>query len=152
MDEVIYKEQIENLSDYQRVASDILQSAGDTKVFVLQGDLGAGKTTLVKSLCLLLGVSESVSSPSFSLVNEYKSTDPLLHPPNLSIYHLDLYRLASEQEALNIGIEEILQSGNFCFVEWPEIIEQIIPLPIVVIQLRHLGANSRSIQWKKVVQ
>ena len=84
-------------------------------IFLLKGDLGAGKTTLVQSMCAFLGVEEPVTSPTFSLVNEYESS------AYGTIYHMDLYRLEKEEDLVQIGLEEYLDSGNLCFIEWPDI-------------------------------
>src|SRR5690606_9036825 len=85
------------------------------KIVVFEGDLGAGKTTFIKSLVKELGSKDEVSSPTFSIVNEYSI-------PNVKVFHFDLYRVKSEDEALDFGVEEYLDSGSFCFIEWPEII------------------------------
>ena len=107
-----------NIDDLPQLAFEILKDCDDSKIFVFYGNLGAGKTTLIKTLCHQLGYTEEVTSPTFSLVNHYKTeiTD---------IYHMDLYRLKDEEEALEIGIEEYLYSGAYCFIEWPQV---IIPL------------------------
>lgn len=90
------------------------------KIFLLEGEMGVGKTTLTKAIAKQLGVKEVTSSPTFSLVNEYQSDDGLL-------YHFDLFRLEDLSEAYDIGIEEYLDSDNFCFIEWPEKIMSILP-------------------------
>jgi tRNA threonylcarbamoyladenosine biosynthesis protein TsaE len=90
------------------------------KVILFDGPMGAGKTTLIKALCAEMGVQGPTSSPTFALVNEY-------HGANGKIYHFDLHRLKTEEEALDFGIEEYFYSGNFCFVEWPEKIPSLIP-------------------------
>lgn len=91
------------------------------RVFLLFGEMGAGKTTLIKSLCLALGVSDTVNSPTFTLVNEY------LDGHGDSVYHFDLYRLEKESEALDFGIEDYLCSGQYCFIEWPEKASRLMP-------------------------
>ena len=94
------------------------------EVITFEGDLGAGKTTLVKALCKALGVNEMVSSPTFALVNEYEATNL---GPRTRVYHIDLYRLDSEEEAIRAGIEDHLYSGDLCLVEWPQKALGIIP-------------------------
>lgn len=90
------------------------------KIILFEGDLGAGKTTFIKSLIKELGSKDEVSSPTFSIVNEYSI------PPDGIVYHFDLYRVESEDEALDFGVEEYLDSGNFCFIEWPEVIINLL--------------------------
>lgn len=103
------------------VAEKIIELAGNKKIISLYGEMGAGKTTLVKVLCKQLGVKENVSSPTFSLVNEYHSD---IHSV---IYHFDFYRIDSPSELLDIGIEEYFSSGSFCIIEWPEKALTLIP-------------------------
>lgn len=111
---------IPNLQALPSTAQTIINQLGDKRVITLTGNLGAGKTTLVKALAQHLGTTETVSSPTYSLVNEY-------HYGNKIIYHLDLYRLETLDEALAIGIEDYLYSGNYCFVEWANIIAPLLP-------------------------
>ncbi|NRB63723.1 MAG: tRNA (adenosine(37)-N6)-threonylcarbamoyltransferase complex ATPase subunit type 1 TsaE [Saprospiraceae bacterium] len=114
--------------DLPQVARTLLERAGQSRVFTLSGDLGAGKTTLIRTVCSLLGVPASeINSPTYGLVNEYVG--------DTKIYHLDLYRLNRLEEALDIGIEDILYSGYFCFIEWPELIEPVLPDDTVTIKL-----------------
>jgi tRNA threonylcarbamoyladenosine biosynthesis protein TsaE len=91
------------------------------KVVLFYGEMGVGKTTLIKQLCKKLGVSEPTSSPTFSIVNEYKTDD------NKTIYHFDFYRIKDESEVLDFGYEEYLYSNNYCFIEWPEKIPNMLP-------------------------
>lgn len=103
------------------VASEIIRMNGDARIFTLTGQLGAGKTALVKSFCRMLGVNEDVTSPTFSILNEYAAGngDP--------VYHFDLYRLKSTTELFDFGYEVYFYSGNYCFIEWPEIAGDLIP-------------------------
>ncbi len=103
------------------------------------GDLGAGKTTLIKALCRTLGVEEHVTSPTFSLVQEYRTSE------NRAVYHLDLYRIESSDELLQIGIEEIFDSGCWTFVEWPEIAAGILPAHHFTISMRVESEHLRKI-------
>jgi tRNA threonylcarbamoyladenosine biosynthesis protein TsaE len=102
--------------------------------------MGVGKTTLIKQLCKTLGVTGATSSPTFSLVNEYEATD------NQLIYHFDFYRLNDEVEALDMGIDDYLYSGNWCFIEWAEKIPNLIPETHSVITMELLADGKRSLQ------
>lgn len=112
--------EVKNLDDLEIVASKLLPKFKH-KIVLFEGDLGAGKTTFIKALLRELGSLEQVSSPTFSLVNEYSI-------PNGKVYHFDLYRIQSEEEALDFGIEEYLESGCYCFIEWPDKILELLPL------------------------
>jgi tRNA threonylcarbamoyladenosine biosynthesis protein TsaE len=131
------------LSSMPEAAQTILQQFDNVRIFVLSGNLGAGKTTLIKELCQQAGYSGNVSSPTFSIINEY-GTD------KKTIYHMDLYRLEDIDEALEIGIEEYLYSGSYCFIEWAEVIIPILPLPFVVIEINTVSELSRNIYVKKI--
>lgn len=109
-----------SIEEIQQVARKII-SENPNKVILFYGNMGAGKTTLIKALCKELGINETISSPTFSLVNEYKTND------NQTVYHFDMYRLKNETEALDFGIEDYLYSRNWCFIEWPEKIPSLLP-------------------------
>jgi tRNA threonylcarbamoyladenosine biosynthesis protein TsaE len=115
---------VNSLTDLDQVARQILDFAGAKRCFLLYGEIGAGKTTLVNKICRLLGAKEAANSPTFSLVNEYTY---VADGRRQLIYHIDLYRLDSLAEAMDIGIEDYLYSGAYCFVEWPELIEELVP-------------------------
>lgn len=108
-----------NLQQLPEIATGLLEFAGNKRIFLIEAEMGAGKTTLIKELCTTLGSKSHYSSPSFSIVNEYASKADTL-------YHFDLYRLNSEEELLNIGIEEYLDSGCYCFFEWPKLVETLV--------------------------
>ncbi|MFA9189425.1 tRNA (adenosine(37)-N6)-threonylcarbamoyltransferase complex ATPase subunit type 1 TsaE [Flavobacterium magnesitis] len=109
-----------SLNEIDNVAELIIASRPN-KVMLFNGEMGAGKTTFIKQLCKTLGVTEATSSPTFSLVNEYETTD------NQIVYHFDFYRLKNEVEALDMGVDDYLYSGNWCFIEWAENIASLIP-------------------------
>ena len=109
------------LNEIKDVAAKFIASANDRTVIALHGDMGAGKTTFVHAVCEALGVSDNISSPTFSIINQYKTSQ------QKTIYHIDLYRLADEAEAIAAGVEDCLYSGNICFVEWPERAPGIFP-------------------------
>ena len=113
-----------------------------TKVVRIDGPMGAGKTTLISSICKSLGVEEPISSPTFSLVNTYKSRDGI-------IYHFDFYRIQNAHEALDIGLEEYLESGNICFMEWAEKISSHLPLEYDHYILNIVDEKYRKIESKK---
>ena len=110
------------------------------KVILFHGEMGAGKTTFIKALCHTLGVHNATASPTFSLVNEYLSDS------GETLYHFDVYRLKQETEALDMGIEEYLYSGNYCFIEWAEKIPNLIPEKHSVITLTTLPDGNRKLQ------
>lgn len=130
-------EQLVKLNDLSQTANALLHSANGRKKMVFVGEIGAGKTTLIQQICQQLGVEEAVTSPTFSLINEYLTVD------GKRIYHLDLYRLKSEAEALDIGIEDYLYSDDYCFIEWPEIIENQLPEDVVRIKLSVIDDSTR---------
>ncbi len=121
----------------------LLTFAGDRKKFFLIGDLGAGKTTFTKAICEKFKVKEMVSSPTYSLINEYAYLDK--SGAEKLINHIDLYRLKDIDEAINIGIEDYLYNEDYCFIEWPEIIKPIAPEDVITIQFELLSDSSRKI-------
>jgi tRNA threonylcarbamoyladenosine biosynthesis protein TsaE len=125
-----------SIQEIQEVAQKVL-SVLPTKVIVFKGSMGVGKTTLIKALSKQLGVNTPTSSPTFSLVNEYKTESGAL------IYHFDLYRLKNETEAVDIGIEEYLYSGNWCFIEWAEKITELLPEKYSQINISIIEDNER---------
>ncbi|WP_229201257.1 tRNA (adenosine(37)-N6)-threonylcarbamoyltransferase complex ATPase subunit type 1 TsaE [Arcticibacterium luteifluviistationis] len=133
-----FLEQI-RLDDLPNVAQQIIEFADEVNVWLFEGNLGAGKTTLIKELCSQLGFKEAVQSPTFSIVNAY----PLDNGSDL--YHFDCYRLNNQEEAFDFGIEEYLYSGNKCLIEWPEIIADLLPVPHLLISLEIQEDQSRTI-------
>lgn len=134
--------QIEHLESLPQYSHELLETFPNTRVFAFTGEVGAGKTTFIQSLCKQLGVTSAVTSPTFALVNEYPYTDAASGLPQ-SVYHLDLYRLRSIEEALEIGVEDYLYSQKYCFVEWPELIEQLLPEDTVWIHFEILSDSQR---------
>ena len=130
-------------TNLSQVAEDILKYGGDTRIFLFYGEMGAGKTTLIKSMCAALGVSDAVSSPTFSIVNEYDSN-------NGPVYHFDFYRLKDQSEAMDMGYEEYFYSDNYCFIEWPEKIASLIPDSYTGIRIQVLDATSRHITVENI--
>lgn len=113
--------EITDISSLPQAAKRFIEILKPGGIYAFNGEMGAGKTTFISEVCSQLGVTDDVSSPTFSLVNEYETAD------GQTIYHFDCYRLESEQEAFDIGAEEYFDSGNICFIEWPEKIESILP-------------------------
>ena len=125
-----------SLAEIDTVAEKIL-AENPKKVLLFNGSMGVGKTTLIKSLAKKLGVLDATSSPTFSLVNEYQISK------NQYIYHFDVYRLKNEMEAMDMGIDEYLYSGNWCFIEWPENIPSLIPEEHSTITIELLADGKR---------
>lgn len=109
----------------------------DRRIFAFYGDLGSGKTTFIKAICNELNVIDIVSSPTFSLINEYRSKEGDI------IYHMDFYRINSVNEALVIGIEDYLTTENYCFIEWPEKVETLLPVDTTYIKITEDGEEGR---------
>lgn len=129
-----------SLADLPVVAKEMIESLqGAPRVWLFRGQMGAGKTTLSKELLLQLGVGQNVQSPTFSLVNEYQTITGEI------IYHFDLYRLKNIQEALAIGIEEYLDSGNYCLIEWPEQAEELWDFPHVNVEIEAINEVQRKL-------
>ena len=108
----------------------LIEAAAQEPVILFEGPMGAGKTTLIKEVCRQLGVKENVSSPTFSLVNEYEGADGKL------IYHFDFYRINTEREAVDIGALEYFDSGNVCLIEWPSLIPSLLPERYLLVTLQ----------------
>ena len=134
--------QLNSLDDLQQAAHQFIELIGSQKVFAFYGEMGAGKTTLIKEICTQLGVNENITSPTFALINEY------ITPQGDPIYHFDCYRLKNIQEAYDIGAEEYFYSGNLCFIEWPEKIDDLLPLNIVEVAIKVLADQKREITVK----
>lgn len=130
------------LSEIGDVASQVALFAGDQKIFLFHGDMGAGKTTFIKSLCSELGVTEPVTSPTFSIVNEYTGGSN-------KIFHFDFYRLKRQSEALDMGYEEYFYSGDYCFIEWPEKIPDLIPIHYLRVDIKVLPDQTRQLTAEK---
>jgi tRNA threonylcarbamoyladenosine biosynthesis protein TsaE len=130
---------VSDLSALPAAARTLLSAMKDQKVFLFHGEMGAGKTTFIKAICAELGVATAVSSPTFALVNEYE------YPGGL-IYHFDCYRLKKANEALDFGLEEYLDSGHYCFIEWPEKIAEFWPASYVDVYLSTLDEHLREIR------
>lgn len=140
----MFQTQITDISNLQEAARLLLNKFPDELVFAFYGSMGAGKTTFIKAICHELGSNDNVTSPSFALINEY-TTDK-----NLLIYHFDFYRIKKVDEAFDLGYEDYIYSGNYCFIEWPEMIEQLLPEGIVEVRISELENGARQVIAVKV--
>ena len=128
---------IEKLSELNQAAKLLIEKAGKDRVFAFYGRMGAGKTTFIKAICNQLGVADNTSSPSYSLVNEYRMKE------GSRIFHFDFYRIKSESEASDLGFEEYLDSGAWCFIEWPEKVISLLPADCRKVTIEELGTERR---------
>ena len=129
-------------------ATDILEKCGDRRVFAFNGNMGAGKTTFIKCLCEAMGTEDVVNSPTFAIVNVYEVED--LKGENgkvkTEVYHFDSYRIKDLREAMDMGTEEYLYSGNYCFIEWAEMIEPLLPDDLVTVEIEVLENGDRELR------
>ena len=130
---------IKSLDEISKAAQEFVAAMGDKKVFAFYGKMGAGKTTFIKAVCEELGVEDVINSPTFAIVNEY--VDGKGEP----IYHFDFYRIKKEQEVLDIGYEDYVYSGHVCFMEWPELIENLLPDDAVKVTIEEETDGSRKV-------
>ena len=134
---------INNLEEIRKAAKEVIQTMDDRTVYAFDGKMGAGKTTFIKALCEELGVTDVINSPTFAIINEYRSdtTGEL-------IYHFDFYRINKLSEAEDIGTEDYFYSGALCFIEWPEKIEELLPGDTVFVSIKENEDNSRTVSWE----
>jgi len=130
-----------SLDDLSTIATTIISSV-ENKTLLFYGQMGVGKTTLIKEICNQIGVLDPISSPTFSLVNEYQTSK------KKKVFHFDFYRIEAEEEAFDLGIEEYFDTGDWCLIEWPENIENLLPIGAVQIHLTILEDEQRNIQLK----
>ena len=129
---------VENLAGLPAIAGKIGKYAADCKIWLFSGEIGAGKTTLIQRICQQRGVTEKITSPTYSLINQYKSDQGI-------IYHLDLYRLNSMDEAIDIGIEDLLYGDALCLIEWPDLIVPLLPEEVLKIKIEIFEDSKRKI-------
>jgi len=138
-----YSIQIDNVEELPKAAKMLMESLGEKKLLAFHGQMGAGKTTFIKSICRIMGVTDIVNSPTFSIVNQYEADDGSL------IFHFDFYRLESAQEALDIGIFDYWDSGALCLMEWPGKVEKLLPEECVYLDIIEDEINGkRTISWE----
>ena len=140
----MFQTQLSDLSALQETARMLLNNFPNDRIFAFYGAMGAGKTTFIKAICQELGSNDYVTSPTFALINEYSTTEGSL------IYHFDFYRIKKLEEAFDLGYEDYIYSGNYCFIEWPEMIEQLLPEGIVEVRIKEGEKGVRLVEAQKV--
>ena len=140
----MFQTQISELSSIRENARFLLDQFPGERIFAFYGSMGAGKTTLIKAVCRELGSADYVTSPTFALINEYSTADGSV------IYHFDFYRIKKIEEAFDLGYEDYIYSGNYCFIEWPEMIESLLPEGIVAVRIQEGKKGVRLIEAQKV--
>jgi tRNA threonylcarbamoyladenosine biosynthesis protein TsaE len=128
------------LEEISRAAREIIDYAADIRVWLFEGEMGAGKTTLIKEICRMMKVEDHVSSPTYSLVNEYRTED------GKTVYHFDFYRIKHQNEALDIGADEYFYSGDLCMIEWPSMIPDLLPQEYLQIDINIDSTQTRKIK------
>lgn len=132
---------IQDLSQIRQAAREFISNMGNHTVFAFYGKMGAGKTTFIKAICEELGVEEVITSPTFAIVNEYEIPDD-----GASLYHFDFYRIKKLEEVYDMGYEDYFYSGSLCFIEWPELIEELLPDDAVSVTITENTDGSRTIK------
>ena len=140
----MYSQKIASIAELKDAAANLINHFPEQRVFAFYGKMGAGKTTFIQSICRHLGSDDNVTSPTFALINEYitKNMD--------SLFHFDFYRIEKLEEAYDMGYEDYIYSGNYCFIEWPEMIESLLPQNIVEVKIEVGDDNSRNISAKVI--
>ena len=133
--------EIKKQDNLREAARQFIEQMGDSHVFAFYGKMGAGKTTFIKAICEELGVEDVITSPTFAIINEYES-------PDTTIYHFDFYRIKKLEEVYDMGYEDYFYSGGLCFIEWPELIEELLPEDAVCIIIEEQPDGSRVVYTK----
>lgn len=136
----MFKAEVKSLSEINHIAARFIQAHPADRIFAFYGGMGAGKTTFIKALCEEMQVLDYVTSPSFSLINEYKTEN------SGAIFHFDFYRIKSLREVYDIGYEDYFYSSDYCFIEWPELIEPLLPSITVKVLIREIEDGRRIIE------
>ena len=131
---------INDLGNIREAARQFIDSIGDHSVFAFYGKMGAGKTTFIKAICEELGVEDVITSPTFAIVNEYTASDG-------PVYHFDFYRIKKLEEVYDMGFEDYFYSGALCFIEWPELIEEVLPEDAVKVTISENADGSRTVSF-----
>lgn len=137
--------EIPSLDKINQVAREFIRNMGDATVFAFYGNMGAGKTTFIKAICEELGISEGVNSPTFAIVNEYRSdtTGEL-------VYHFDFYRINKIEEVYDLGYEDYFYSGALCFLEWSEKVEELLPPETIMVTIKEVENSARMVECKPI--
>ena len=136
---------IQHIEEIRKAARQFIENIGSHRVFAFYGKMGAGKTTFIKAICEELGVEDVITSPTFAIVNEYTTHSSLLAPYS-SIYHFDFYRIKKLEEVYDMGFEDYFYSGSLCFIEWPELIEEVLPENAVKVFIEENADSTRSVK------
>jgi tRNA threonylcarbamoyladenosine biosynthesis protein TsaE len=136
---------INSLDSIREAARQFIDGIGQHRVFAFYGSMGAGKTTFVKAICEELGVDDVITSPTFAIINEY-ALDSNLLPDVSSVYHFDFYRIKKLEEVYDMGYEDYFYSGALCFIEWPELIEELLPEDAVKVSIKENPDGSRTVE------
>ena len=136
----MFKAEIKSLLDINHIAARFIQAHPADRIFAFYGEMGAGKTTFIKALCEEMQVLDYVTSPTFALINEYRTGN------NQAIFHFDFYRIKNISEACDFGYEDYFYSGDYCFIEWPELIEPLLPSIAVKVTIREIENGRRIIE------
>jgi len=136
----MFRAEIKSLSDINHIAARFIQAHPADRIFAFYGEMGAGKTTFIKALCEEMQVLDYVTSPTFALINEYRTGN------NHVIFHFDFYRIRNISEAFDFGYEDYFYSGDYCFIEWPELIEPLLPSIAVKVTIREIENGRRIIE------
>lgn len=131
---------IQSLDQIHEAAKEFIAAMGENTVFALYGKMGAGKTTFVKAVCEELGVTDVITSPTFAIVNEYRSEDTAE-----LIYHFDFYRINKLEEVYDMGYEDYFYSGALCFIEWPELVEELLPGNTIKVSIEEQKDGTRTV-------
>lgn len=136
---------IDSLENISKAAQEFVANIGDSTVYAFYGKMGAGKTTFIKAVCEELGVTDVITSPTFAIINEYTITR---HPrPVTQIFHFDFYRIKKLEEVYDMGYEDYFYSGALCFIEWPELIEEVLPDDAVKVVITENADGSRTVSY-----
>jgi len=136
----MFRAEINSLSEINHIAARFIHAHPADRIFAFYGDMGSGKTTFIKALCEEMQVLDYVTSPTFALINEYKTKN------NSTIFHFDFYRIKNINEAFDFGYEDYFYSGDYCFIEWPELIEPLLPTIAVKVSIKEIENNKRIIE------
>lgn len=140
----MFTEKTTSLTELEKVAKQLVDFFPEKKVFAFYGKMGAGKTTFIQAICKVLGSNDNVTSPTFALINEYNTSGPD------SIFHFDFYRINDLEEAYDLGYEDYIYSGNYCLIEWPEMIESLLPDGMVEVKIEVQEDETRLIKAVQV--